>query len=73
MKKITALTAALAISATTAFAGNPTVVADDPMPDVFDNTPVRGNGALLIGGLVLLGALALAASSDDDTPASPPT
>jgi hypothetical protein len=71
MKKITALTAALAISATSAFAGNPTVVADDPMPEVFEETPVANKGYLVLGGILLIAALALAASSDDDTADEP--
>lgn len=67
MKKFTALTAVLALSATSAFAGSPEVVIEEPMPEVFvEESNTGGRAVLILGGLVLLAA-ALAANSDDDT------
>jgi hypothetical protein len=68
MKKITALSAVLAISATTAFAGSPEVVVDEPMPEVFvEEAKTGGSAVLIMGGLVLLAAALAASDSDDDT------
>lgn len=64
MKKITALSAVLALSATTAFAGSPEVVVEEPMPEVFvEEESTGGRAVLIMGGLVLLAA-ALAANDD---------
>lgn len=68
MKKITALSAVLALSATAAFAGSPEVVVEEPMPEVFvEEEKTGGSAVLIMGGLVLLAAALAAADSDDDT------
>lgn len=65
MKKITALTAVLALSATTAFAGSPEVMVDEPMPEVFV-AEETGNNWLPLALLGLVAVAAIAASNDDD-------
>ncbi|AML50679.1 MULTISPECIES: hypothetical protein [Falsihalocynthiibacter] len=66
MKKITALTAVLALSATTAFAGSPEVVVSEPMPDVFI-AEEEGNNWLPLALLGLVAVAAVVASNNDDT------
>ena len=66
MKKITALTVVLALSATTAFAGSPEVMVDEPMPDVFI-AEEEGNNWLPLALLGLVAVAAVVASNNDDT------
>ncbi|MCV6825844.1 MULTISPECIES: hypothetical protein [Halocynthiibacter] len=66
MKKFATLTAVLALSATSAFAGTPVVVEEEPMPVVVEenSSSLSGQGVLI--GLGILAVLAIAAANDDD-------
>ena len=69
MKKFVAPILALAMSASTAFAGGPVVVEEEPVVEAAE--PRSGWIVPVVIGLVLV--CALACGSDDDEPVQPPT
>ncbi|MCV6825845.1 MULTISPECIES: hypothetical protein [Halocynthiibacter] len=66
MKKFATLASVVALTATSAFAGTPVVVEEEPMPVVVEenSSSLSGQGVLI--GLGILAILAIAAASDSD-------